>query len=119
MRKSTQKGVRYVVDTSEEMLKKLESGELKLEITKAGKMTAQIKNGNKFGEKLPIKREAFRKGIDVGEMANALQMQALQDQLQDVADQIALIDCSVKDVLQGQQNDSPVHRPGHRSEGEM
>ncbi len=102
---ATKKGVRYVVDTSDELLSKLESGELKLEITKAGKMTAQLKNGNKFGEKLPIKREAFRKGIDVNDMTNALQMKALQEQLQDVADQIALIDYSVKDVLQGQQND--------------
>ena len=38
-------------------------------------------------------------------MANALQMQALQDQIQTVANQLVLIDHSVKEVLQGQQND--------------
>lgn len=38
-------------------------------------------------------------------MANALQMQALQDQIQDVANQLILIDGSVREVLQGQQND--------------
>lgn len=102
---ATKRGVRYVVDTSEEMLKKLESGEIKFEVTKTGKMTAQLKNGNKFGEKVPIKKESFKRGIDPSDMANALQMKALQEQLQDVADQIALIDYSVKDVLQGQQND--------------
>jgi len=102
---TSKKGVRYVVDTSEKMLEKIECGEIKFEVTKAGKMTAQLKNGNKFGEKVPIKREAFKKGINPSDMANALQMKALQEQLQDVADQIALIDYSVKDVLQGQQND--------------
>lgn len=105
IQQASKKGVRYVVDTSEEMLKKLESGEIKFEVTKAGKMTAQLKNGNKFGEKVPIKKESFKKGLDPSDMANALQMKALQEQLQNVADQIALIDYSVKDVLQGQQND--------------
>ncbi len=82
VRQATRKGVRYVVDASDEMLRKLESGEIKLEITKAGKMTAQVKNGNKLGQKLPIKREAFRKGIDVNDIAMALQMKALQYHLQ-------------------------------------
>jgi hypothetical protein len=59
----------------------------------------------KYGSKLPIKKEVFRKGIDPTQMANALQMQALQDQIQSVADQLILIDGSVREVLQGQQND--------------
>lgn len=105
VKQATQKGVRYVVDLTDEALQKLEREEIKFEVTKAGKMTAQLKNGNKFGEKMPIKKESFRKGIDPTDMANALQMKALQEQLQDVADQIALIDYCVKDVLQGQQND--------------
>lgn len=103
--KAIKKEVRYVVDLSEETLNKIEAGEIKFEVTKAGKMTAQLKNGNQFGEKMPIKREAFRNGINPTEAANALQMQALQIQLQEIADQISLIDQSVKEVLQGQQND--------------
>ena len=103
--KIIKKGVRYVVDLSEETLDKIETGEIKFEVTKAGKMTAQIKNGNQFGEKMPIKRETFRNGLNRTEAANALQMQALQIQLQEIADQISLIDQSVKEVLQGQQND--------------
>ncbi len=103
--KASQKGVRYVVDTSNGVLEKLESGELKLEVTKTGKMTAQLREGGKYGAKLPIKRESFQGELDITDMANALQMKALQDQLQGIADQIAQIDHSVKDVLQGQQND--------------
>lgn len=70
-----------------------------------GKTYAQLRVNGKYGSKLPIKKEFFRNGIDPTQMANALQMQALQDQIQDVANQLILIDGSVREVLQGQQND--------------
>ena len=98
------KGCRYVVDASESTLKAIENGALKL-TQENGKTYAQLRVNGKYGSKLPIKKEVFRKGIDPTQMANALQMQALQDQIQDVADQLILIDGSVREVLQGQQND--------------
>ncbi len=98
------KGCRYVVDASDSTLKAIESGALKL-TQENGKTYAQLRVDGKYGSKLPIKKEAFRKGIDPTQMANALQMQALQDQIQDVANQLILIDGSVREVLQGQQND--------------
>jgi len=58
-----------------------------------------------YGSKLSIKKEVFAKGIDPIQMANALQMKALQEQVQQIADQIAVIDHSVREVIQGQQND--------------
>ena len=98
------KGCRYVVDASESTLKAIESGALKL-TQENGKTYAQLRVNGKYGSKLPIKKEIFRKGIDPTQIANALQMQALQDQIQDVANQLILIDGSVREVLQGQQND--------------
>lgn len=98
------KGCRYVVDASGSTLKAIENGALKL-TQENGKTYAQLRVNGKYGSKLPIKKEVFRKGIDPTQMANALQMQALQDQIQDVADQLILIDGSVREVLQGQQND--------------
>lgn len=98
------KGCRYVVDTSESTLKAIENGALKL-TQENGKTYAQLRVNGKYGSKLPIKKEIFRKGIDPTQMANALQMQALQDQIQDVSNQLILIDGSVREVLQGQQND--------------
>ena len=98
------KGCRYVVDASESTLKAIESGALKL-TQENGKTYAQLRLNGKYSSKLPIKKEVFRKGIDPTQMANALQMQALQDQIQDVANQLVLIDGSVREVLQGQQND--------------
>lgn len=98
------KGYRYVVDISESTLNALESGALKL-TQENGRTYAQLRINGKYGSKLPIKKELFRKGIDPTQMANALQMQALQDQIQDIAHQLFLIDSSVREVLQGQQND--------------
>jgi hypothetical protein len=98
------KGCRYVVDASESTLKAIENGALKL-TQENGKTYAQLRVNGKYGSKLPIKKEVFRNGIDPTQMANALQMQALQDQIQDVANQLILIDGSVREVLQGQQND--------------
>lgn len=104
VKQAMEKGCRYVVDTSESTLKAIESGALKL-TQENGKTYAQLRVNGKYGSKLPIKKEVFHKGIDPTQMANALQMQALQDQIQDVANQLVLIDGSVREVLQGQQND--------------
>ena len=103
---ATKKGFRLVVDAKDDMLKAIESGAIKLSTEKSGKMVAQIRDSSgHYGEKLPIKKEYFRKGIDPTQMANALQMQALQEQLEQIADQIQLINHSVVRVLEGQQND--------------
>lgn len=106
IRQATQKGFRLVVDAEDDMLKAIESGAVKLSVEKSGKMMAQIRDANgHYGEKLSIKKEYFRKGIDSAQMANALQMQALQEQLSQITEQIQVINHSVVRVLEGQQND--------------
>ncbi len=104
VKQAMDKGCRYVVDASESTIKAIESGVLKLS-HENGKTYAQLMQNGKYSTKLPIKKEVFRKGIDPTQMANALQMQALQEQLQDVTAQLVLIDSSVREILQGQQND--------------
>lgn len=104
LQQAMDKGCRYVVDASESTLNAIESGALKL-TQENGKTYAQLRVNGKYGSKLPIKKEVFRKGIDSVQIANALQMQAIQDQLQNVANQLFLIEGSVREVLQGQQND--------------
>lgn len=103
---SLKKGYRYVIDTTESTFEAIGSGKIKLATEKSEKMFAQIREDNGYyGSKLPIKKELFRKGIDPVQMTNALQMKALQEQLQVIADQISMIDHSVREVLQGRQND--------------
>ena len=103
---ATKKGYRYVVDASDSTLKDIESGKIKLTSSKSGEVFAQVRKANgHYGQKLPIKKEIFAKGIDPVKMANALQMKVLQEQVQQIADQIAVIDHSVREVIQGQQND--------------
>lgn len=106
VREATKKGYKYVVDATESTLEAIESGKIKLTTENSGKMFAQIREANgHYGSKLPIKKEVFARGIDPIQMANALQMKALQEQVQQIADQIAIIDHSVREVIQGQQND--------------
>lgn len=103
---ATKKGYRYVVDATESTLEAIESGKIKLTTENTGKMYAQIREANgHYGSKLPIKKDVFAKGVDQVKMANALQMKALQEQVQQIADQIAVIDHSVREIIQGQQND--------------
>ena len=98
------KGCRYVVDMTDSTIQAIERGTLKL-TQENGKTYAQLIENGRYSSKLPIKKEIFRRGIDPTQMANALQMQAIQEQIQDVANQLFLIGGSVKEVLQGQQND--------------
>ncbi len=106
VREATKKGYRYVVDATESTLEAIESGKIKLTTENSGKMYAQIREANgHYGSKLPIKKEVFAKGVDPVKMTNALQTKALQEQVQQIADQIAVIDHRVREVIQGQQND--------------
>jgi len=63
------------------------------------RFTAQLRQADgKFGTKLDIKKEVFRNGINQTEMCNAMQMMALQEQLEEIENQTLSIDHSVKDV---------------------
>lgn len=88
------------------MLQAIDRGDIKLTTDKLGNTYAQIKQtSGEFGKKLPIKKEEFSQGIDPIQAANAIQMKALQEQLDEISGQITVIDGRVKEVLRGQQND--------------
>ena len=104
--KATDKGFRLVVDASDETLQAIDRGDIKLTTDKMGNTFAQMKRSDgRYGKKLPIKREEFSQGIDPVQAANAMQVKALQEQLDEIAEQITVIDGRVKEVLRGQQND--------------
>lgn len=104
--KTLNKETKYVVDMSDELIKAITRGEIKLAETKEGKLCAQLVNNNgKFGSKLGIKREDYICEMDPAKVSDALQMAALQTQIEKMSEQIVSIDQNVKDVLQGQQND--------------
>lgn len=99
------KGSRYVVDMTESTKKAIDNGQIKL-VSEHGKLRAQLLDSKgHYSTKLDIKEEFFSQGIDPVQMSNALQMKALQEQLKEIANQIVMINSSVIDVLQGQQND--------------
>ncbi|MPM21345.1 hypothetical protein SDC9_67789 [bioreactor metagenome] len=106
LQQAMKKGYRLIVDIPESTLKAIDTGKLKLSMGKNGQCYAQLMDENgHFSTKLPIKREAFARGVDPVQMANAMQMKALQAQLESITEQISAIDRSVREVLQGLQND--------------
>lgn len=101
--KATDRGFRLVVDASDETLQAIDRGDIKLTTDKMGNTFAQMKRSDgRYGKKLPIKREEFSQGIDPVQAANAMQVKALQEQLDAIAEQIMVIDGRVKEVLRGQ-----------------
>lgn len=98
--------VRYVVENSEELYNAVKNGVVDLDKNKAGtKIYAQIKNGNLYGEKLGIKEELFSSEIDTMQLANALQMKAIEYQLKDIMNVLEEINTDVERIIKGQQND--------------
>lgn len=105
IRQETQKDVKYILDLTDEMLADIESGKVKLSVENGGKTYAQIREKKGYGKKVPVKREVFAEDIEPIQVANAMQLKAIQEQVEAMTDQVVAIDLNVKDVLQGQQND--------------
>lgn len=103
--KALTKDFRLVLDVTDEVKKKIATGELKLTVENCGKTYAQFRNGSRYGKKIPVKKEDFCQGFDPVQMANAMQMRAIQSQLENMSEQLSLIDSSAQQILQGQQND--------------
>lgn len=98
--------MQLVVDASKQLLRDIESGKVKLSYSKDGKIFAQLlDDNNHFGSKIPIKKEYHGNPIEPMQLANMLQLQAVQNQIEAMTNQLFEIDRSVKEVLQGQQND--------------
>ncbi|MBR1709522.1 MAG: hypothetical protein IJ719_11945 [Clostridia bacterium] len=104
IKKATTKSLQLVADLTEEELRKIDEGVVKLSFEK-GREVFQYKDNNTYGAKIPVKREYLRREIDPTHMAMALQMKAMQELMQKIADQIQVVDQNVRSVLEGQQND--------------
>ena len=96
---------KLVVDVSDKVLKDIQSNKIKLAYDKEGNCFAQLMDGNNFGKKLPVKMENVGRVVDPMQMAMAMQMMKIQEQLEDISEQIDNINANVLAVLQGQQND--------------
>ena len=96
--------LRLVVDTSDDMIHDYKNGAVKLAREK-GHLVAQLKENGRYGSKLPIKEELYMDGPSSLVVQNALQLQAIQEALVTISQQIRAIDENVKEVLTGQQND--------------
>lgn len=99
------KDIRLVVDASDQMLKAIKNGTIKLMTDRSGNSYAQVMNGNVFGEHIPVKMESYSPGVNALQLANSLQMLAMQQQIESISQQIVQIDKRARSILTGQQND--------------
>lgn len=98
--------VSYVLDMPKSIEEGLQKGLLKLDENKAGEMFAQLRDSNgAFGKKIPIKKDLVKQGIDPITVANAMQLQAIQQQLTEVVEALEVISEDIAEVVQGQYND--------------
>lgn len=97
---------RFVVDMTDKMKEAVRNGTIRLDTNKKGELFAQSRDSKgHYGKKFPIKEELVDQGIDPLEAMNALQLQAIKQQLEEVTRTLEEIGMGVEEVLQGQQND--------------
>lgn len=96
--------IRIVVDATDDTLKDIHEGRIKL-VEENGKLFAQLRENGRYSSKLPVKEEVYNEGWDSGQVAIAMQLKAIQDSLITVSKQLKTIDERVREVIIGQQND--------------
>lgn len=104
--KQNKDSVQFIVSMNEAQKEAVKNGLARLDCDKNGKLFAQLRMSNgHFGEKLEIREEYLHTAADPIQIAEAVQMIALQEQLNQVSEQLNIIDNHIHDVLQGLQND--------------
>lgn len=96
--------MRLVVDTTDDVLKGIQDGSIKL-VEENGHLLAQLRENGRYSKKLPIKEDYYKEGYNPEQLSIALQLKTIQDSLVTISKQIKTIDRSVKEVALGQQND--------------
>lgn len=97
--------IEYIVNFTDQQLKDIESGRIKLN-RENGKLYAQFRDANnKYSDKIDISKRKIGGKLDMVDMANALQMKAIQGQLDAITEEIESINENVLSVLEGQQSD--------------
>ncbi len=96
--------IRLVVDAGDDFLDDYKTGAVKL-VKENGQIFAQLRSNGRYGKKLPLMEEHYLDGPDTLSVQNAIYLQAIGEQLGNMARQIETIDTNVKEVLTGQQND--------------
>ncbi|MBR5341635.1 MAG: hypothetical protein IK151_06895 [Erysipelotrichaceae bacterium] len=104
-KKSDNPDYEYVVEMNNEMKNAIEKGLIKFDVAKDGRLFAQIRENGKYGKKLSINKVIKDEGIEPEELTSALQIKAMQRQLEEMAVTLQNIEQTVSEVKQGQQDD--------------
>lgn len=99
------KKTKYVLDLDETTRNALDKGLIKLDAGKNGELFAQLRVDGKYGKKLSVKQEVSACGLTPTEISTALQLKAIQEQMQSMMEVLEDIGKDVERVIQGQHND--------------
>lgn len=103
---SIQPGQQLVLDISQETMRKLQSGELKLMKTGDDVFKAVICTpGGKIKQHLNVKYEQLGELSNTADLANSLQMANVSRQLAEISEQLEMMGVVLQEILQGQHND--------------
>ncbi len=98
---------RVIIEISDEAKRKLASGEWSWANAKDndGFFRAFIRDDKGIVEQALLKKEDVCNGVNVGQMAMAMQAMAIQKQLTDISEKLDVIFDGINDLKMGQQND--------------
>lgn len=99
------KEIKYVLDLDEKTREALDKGLIKLDIGKNGEIFAQLRENGKYGRKLSMKKEVSACGLTAADVSTALQLKAIQEQMQTMMEVLEEIGRDVERVVQGQHDD--------------
>lgn len=97
--------VKLIVNLSDEMKEAYKNGDIKLDTNKNGEMYAQIRKNGKYGKKLSISEEVNDNGLSNSDIAFAMEINAIKEQLNEMIDALKDIETYVIEVVHGLHND--------------
>ena len=95
----------YVVQMDDKTKEALEKCLIRFDVAKDGRVFAQLRENGKYSKKLSIDKVMKDEGIKPEELTGALQVKAIQSQLEEMAATLESIEQTVSEVKQGQQDD--------------
>lgn len=96
---------RFVVDFTDEQIRKLQEGSVNLLTGKDGKIYAQMFKNGKFSDKLPIHEEFASAGLNPGEALMVIQMANLQSSLVAISEALEDINRDLNNIKRDMDSD--------------
>ena len=100
-----QNDVKLVVNMSDDLKTAYKNGDIVLDTGKNGEMYAQVRKNGKYGKKLSISEEIENNEISSNDIAFAVELNSIKEQLNNIVDALQALETYVVDIVEGLHND--------------